>query len=97
VSQIGEREVEERQKLHNLHIEHVAIQSELEYLIGAENMGLLGPMKNEALLQVKPAKTRGVSVRFRVGTACDWAVRFLGGFRTGPGPSVPVPTRAAAG
>jgi hypothetical protein len=42
-------------------------------------------MKNEALLQVKPAKTRRVSVRFRVLTACDWAVRFLGGSRTDPG------------
>ena len=35
-SQIRKREVKERTKLHNVHIDHVTIQSELRYLIGAK-------------------------------------------------------------
>jgi len=35
-SQIWQREVKERLKLHNLRIDHVMIQSELNYLIGAK-------------------------------------------------------------
>jgi len=34
--QIWKRKVKERIKLHNLHIDHVTIQSELRYLIGAK-------------------------------------------------------------
>ena len=33
-------EVKERLKLHNLHIDHVTIQSELKYLIRANVVGL---------------------------------------------------------
>jgi len=35
--------VKERLKLHNLRIDHVTIQSELKYLIGAKNLGLQMP------------------------------------------------------
>jgi len=38
-SQIWKREVKERQKLHNLRTDHVVIQSELKYLIGAKGVG----------------------------------------------------------
>jgi len=38
-SQIWQREVNERLELHNLHIDHVMIRSELKYLIGAKNVG----------------------------------------------------------
>jgi hypothetical protein len=62
----------ERQKLHNLRIEHVTIQSELKYLVGA------------ILLEVESAKTRRVTIRLRVATACDWMVRFLGGSEPEP-------------
>jgi hypothetical protein len=37
-SQICEREMKERLKLHNLRIEHVVIRSELKYLIEARNV-----------------------------------------------------------
>jgi hypothetical protein len=36
-------EVKERKKLHNLHIHHVMIRSELKYLIGAKHPGLQWP------------------------------------------------------
>jgi len=35
-SQIGQRDVKEKLKLHNLHTDHVMIRSELKYLIGAK-------------------------------------------------------------
>jgi hypothetical protein len=35
--------VKERLKLHNLHIHHVMIRSELKYLIGAKYLGLQWP------------------------------------------------------
>jgi len=37
------QEVEERQKLHNVHTHHVAIQSELKYLIRGKMPGLPWP------------------------------------------------------
>jgi len=39
-SQIWKREVKERLNLHNLRIDHVIIQSELKYLMGAKYLGL---------------------------------------------------------
>jgi hypothetical protein len=38
-SQICKREVKERLKLHNLHVDHVSIWSELKYFIGANAVG----------------------------------------------------------
>jgi len=38
-SQIWQREVKERLKLHNLHSDHIVIQSELKYLIGVKVAG----------------------------------------------------------
>jgi hypothetical protein len=38
-SQFWKREVKDRLKLHNLHIHHVMIRSELKYVIGAKNVG----------------------------------------------------------
>jgi len=40
-SQIWTREVKEHVKLHNLHIDHVMIQAELKYLIGAKGVGTI--------------------------------------------------------
>jgi len=40
-SQIWKREVKERIKLHNLHIDHVTIWPELKYLIGATGVGTI--------------------------------------------------------
>ena len=51
--------MKERLKLHNLHIVHVVIRSELEYLIGARNVDFSG-----AGFVWKPVAT----VRFWVGT-----------------------------
>jgi len=52
-------EVKERLKLHNLHIDHVVIRSELKYLIAARNVDFCG-----AGFVWKPVAT----VLFRVGT-----------------------------
>ena len=41
--QICKWEVEVQPKLHNLHTDHVTLQSELNYLIGANNLGLQRP------------------------------------------------------
>jgi hypothetical protein len=38
-SQIGKREVKKRVDPHNLHSDHVLIQSELKYLIGGKGVG----------------------------------------------------------
>jgi hypothetical protein len=35
--------VKERLKLHNMHIDHVTIRSELKYLIGAKDLALQWP------------------------------------------------------
>ena len=43
VSHICKREVKQRLKLYNQHIDHVMIRSELKYLIGAKNLGLQWP------------------------------------------------------
>ena len=83
-SQIGQREVKQRLKLHNLHTDHIVIRSELKYLIGATVAGTViwnrGPgsirPKNRGFMSGpgnKPAKTE------RVG--------LLGGSWPGPGPS----------
>jgi len=49
-SQIEKLDVKVRQKLYIVRIYHVAIQSELNYLLGGEIMQQLGPMKDVALL-----------------------------------------------
>jgi len=51
-----EGEVTECVELHNLRIYYVTIQSELNYLIGEDNVPLLGPMNNEARLHLKPGQ-----------------------------------------
>jgi len=66
----------QRIELHNLRIDHVAIRSELKYLIGAKDVGtvLLEPWSGYNL-----AKNPWFYVRFGYDPAkAEW-VRFLGG------------------
>jgi len=55
-SQIWKREVKEGLELHNLHTDHLMMQSELKYLIGAK---VVGTVKMEPRSGCNPAKNRG--------------------------------------
>jgi len=59
-SQFWKRRVKDRLKLHNLGIHHVMIQSELKYLIGAENVGTAKWTRG-------PVLTRPKDTAFRFG------------------------------
>jgi len=80
-SQIWEREVKEQLILHNLHTDHVMIQSGLKYLIGAKVGG-------SATWNRGPGTTRPKNCGFRSGLGNKPAktkrVRFLAGFGTEP-------------
>jgi len=83
-TQIWQQEVKERLKLHNLHIDHVLIRSELKYLIGAKVAGTV-------IWNRGPGSTLPKNCWFMSGQVNNPAktkrVGLLGSSWPGPGPS----------
>jgi len=83
-SQIWQREVKERLKLHNLHTDHIVIQSELKYFIWVKVAGTV--MCNRGPGSTRP-KNRGFMSGPGNQPAKTERVGLLGGSWPGPGPS----------